>query len=526
MKSVMEHEIPAASHWRRKIIRTIGVGAVGATLGASMAIAGTSVETEIFPNKVTIELALGSQIDFDMGPLGVASIEPEDPILGGLVGANIRVGGIPNPEGLSFSDIQSLDDLEQYAKLYTNIEPSIEHAINDVRRALIENGLIGGAAGALLLILLNQRYGNEDWRKKLRIDERATLIATILSLAALNTPAIFNESENDTPDQSIYVSGIGNISGNDLVTDLIVDLGSQAMSIKQTGDKFLETTKDSLNQALEKQNPTGFAQANSLDQMVIVSDAHCNVYTASVAAELAKKIDANFFVDLGDSTTIGSAAEDFCFDRYKDIDSTKLWVRGNHDSRSTDGQAKNAGFMVLDGEMVTIDGYTVYGAPDPSRTEIGQSTDYGVREVLIRQLSADMAKEIIAQNQKVDFLLVHDPSAGLEVMQADLATTQLSGHMHFRDGPEKNNKSVNYIASSINGALPKDQRTELVDGFTIRPPVVDVEFITLLIDKETKKPTHYYTTIVHPNGTVSITGVVEIIDVDDRLNLARVANPT
>jgi predicted phosphodiesterase len=164
-----------------------------------------------------------------------------------------------------------------------------------------------------------------------------------------------------------------------------------------------------------------------------VSDVHNNAAAYGVMRELVDQFEVEAVVDTGDSTDVGSAAENFLLDDIEDLGVPYLWVRGNHDSATTQRYMSTLdNVTVLDGpEVVEVAGVRWAGVGDPRFTpvkRIAEPSEIGLRE--LRAAGRRLATGLAQGGRAVDVVLVHEsPMAGPLHGQVPLV---LNGHVHER----------------------------------------------------------------------------------------------
>src|SRR5699024_9560534 len=124
-------------------------------------------------------------------------------------------------------------------------------------------------------------------------------------------------------------------------------------------------------------NPEATPPDDKIATFLVVSDIHCNVGMSRIIGRVAKARHADAVLAAGDSTMTGTSREKCCVDSMNRAITkgvTTVWVKGNHDSAKTVGQAKKDGVKVLDGDPESVDGIRILGDGDPRRTIFGQGT--------------------------------------------------------------------------------------------------------------------------------------------------------
>ncbi|MFI1392463.1 metallophosphoesterase family protein [Streptomyces griseoaurantiacus] len=161
-----------------------------------------------------------------------------------------------------------------------------------------------------------------------------------------------------------------------------------------------------------------------------VSDIHLNPASWKIIASLVKQYDINVIVDSGDTMDHGTAAENGFLDPVADLGAPYVWVRGNHDSATTQdylGKMKNVR-VLDDGKAVTVAGLRFAGIGDPQYTP-DRTAERGDRaEELAGARLASSLRDQRNAGTPVDVALVHEPSAARET-DGEVPLV-LSGHLH------------------------------------------------------------------------------------------------
>lgn len=160
-----------------------------------------------------------------------------------------------------------------------------------------------------------------------------------------------------------------------------------------------------------------------------VSDIHLNPGSWQIIASLVKQYRINVIIDTGDTMDHGSVAENHFLDPASALGAPYVWVRGNHDSRSTQKYLTGRRHVtVLDNGKVT----RIAGVGDPQFTPDRSVVAAG--EPAERTAGGRLADALRTQRlagTPVDIALAHNPTAATE---ADgLAPLALAGHLHHRE---------------------------------------------------------------------------------------------
>ncbi|EFL01436.1 integral membrane protein [Streptomyces sp. SPB78] len=165
-----------------------------------------------------------------------------------------------------------------------------------------------------------------------------------------------------------------------------------------------------------------------------VSDIYLNPAAWPIVASLVEQYDIDVIIDSGDTMDHGSAAENAFLDPVADLGAPYVWVRGNHDSATTQkylGDTKRfKNVRVLDeGRVVTVAGLRVAGTGDPQYTP-DRTAERGGRAAE-KAAGIKLAYEIRQTDEPVDIAVAHDPNAARETDGA--VPLALAGHLHHRE---------------------------------------------------------------------------------------------
>ena len=165
-----------------------------------------------------------------------------------------------------------------------------------------------------------------------------------------------------------------------------------------------------------------------------VSDIHLNPASWHIIASLVEQYDIDVIVDSGDTMDHGTAAENGFLDPIEDLGAPYVWVRGNHDSSTTQKYlARMENVHVLDhGRAVTVAGLRFAGTGDPQYTPDRSVPAAGdPAEVLEGARLASALRDQRAAGTPVDIAVAHNPTAA---RQTDgTVPLVLSGHVHHEE---------------------------------------------------------------------------------------------
>lgn len=103
-----------------------------------------------------------------------------------------------------------------------------------------------------------------------------------------------------------------------------------------------------------------------------ISDVHLNPLAFDLVDRLVQQFKVDLVVDTGDITTWGTEIEGTTLSRIRGVKVPYVFVRGNHDSRLTQAAVElNRNAVVLDDEVVEVEGIVLAGIGDPTFTPDG-----------------------------------------------------------------------------------------------------------------------------------------------------------
>lgn len=165
-----------------------------------------------------------------------------------------------------------------------------------------------------------------------------------------------------------------------------------------------------------------------------VSDIHLNPASWKIIASLVEQYDIDVIVDSGDTMDHGSAAENAFLDPIEELGAPYVWVRGNHDSFTTQRyleRFKNV-HVLDDGKAETVAGLRFAGIGDPQYTpDRSEKADGDSVQHLagIRLASALRAER--AAGTPVDVAIAHNPTAARQT-DGEVPLV-LAGHVHHQE---------------------------------------------------------------------------------------------
>ncbi len=167
-------------------------------------------------------------------------------------------------------------------------------------------------------------------------------------------------------------------------------------------------------------------------RLLWVSDIHNDRAAYEVMATLVERFDVAAVVDTGDSTDLGSPAENSLHAAAGRFGVPYAWVRGNHDSAGTqEFMAGLPGVVVLDdGAVLEVAGVRLAGTGDPRFTPVRAVQGDDAAEEELRAAGSRLAASIERSEEPVDIALVHEP--GMAGPLHGVVPLVLDGHVHER----------------------------------------------------------------------------------------------
>ena len=165
-----------------------------------------------------------------------------------------------------------------------------------------------------------------------------------------------------------------------------------------------------------------------------VSDVHLNPQAFDLMRQLVDQFGVTAILDTGDLTDWGSEPEDQLVGQIATLGVPYVWVRGNHDSMSTQAAvAAQLNAVVLDGDRAEVAGLRIWGIGDPRYTpDKDQPTGGAVEQEAALAFAPEVARRLGASTSgvtaSIDVVLVHDQRAARDL--AGRVELVLAGHTH------------------------------------------------------------------------------------------------
>ena len=379
--------------------------AVYALLGASLAlfIAGNVVvPVGPFDTTVSARPALSGYTAVRLAPLGSIEMDTHDAPLA----LELRV------------DELRLEEAERIASDPTELESLEGDIAADVRTALVRlslRALLVAAVGGIAAALVAAR------RVRAVIIGAATGSALVAVLATA-TVVTFDANAIAEPEYSglltVAPTAIGDV---ETVLDRFDDYQAQ----------LTDLVANVVNLYSAAQGLPQFEPDDGTVRILHVSDIHLNPQAFDLIELLIEQFDVDAVADTGDITDWGTEPETQLIDRIEGLGVPYVWVRGNHDSPTTQrAVAAQPNAVVLDGEAATVAGLRFWGFADPRYTpNKDQPTGSDEERQQAEELAPRVADELASAGPAtVDVVLVHDARMASDI--GGSVPLVLAGHAH------------------------------------------------------------------------------------------------
>jgi predicted phosphodiesterase len=174
-----------------------------------------------------------------------------------------------------------------------------------------------------------------------------------------------------------------------------------------------------------------FVPSDDTIRVLHVSDIHLNPQAFDLMEQLTDQFDVDVIADTGDIVDWGTEPESQLLEEIADLEVPYVFVRGNHDSRTTQRTvADQPNAVVLDGDAARVAGLRFWGIGDPRYTpDKDQATAGPSERERADAFAPEVADELAAdQPPTVDVVLVHDARIAADI--GGEVPLVLAGHTH------------------------------------------------------------------------------------------------
>ncbi|MFJ1972855.1 metallophosphoesterase [Streptomyces sp. NPDC087903] len=413
---------PRPRPWARGL-GLVAVVVLGAWLG--LLIVG-NVRVPVGPMNTTMTLrpSLTGGTKINISPLGALQLDSHH--------APVRLD--VNVDQLDPVRSQALvDHPERLTGLQDEVSRDVEHGTLD----LALRSCVAVVSGATAL-------GLAVYRRPRRALAAGGLALTLLGASGASAYATWNPESVLEPKFSGLLSSAPSLVGNarSIVTDF--DVYQKELARLVTNVTKLYDVTSTL--------PAYQPDPNTI-RVLHVSDIHLNPASWKIIGSLVEQYKVNVIVDSGDTMDHGTAAENGFLDPIADLGAPYVWVRGNHDSQTTQRyleRMKNV-HVLDDGDAETVAGLRFAGIGDPQFTP-DRSTVPGAAAT--QELAGDrLAAALRAQRSAgtpVDLAVAHEPSAARQV-DGEVPMV-LAGHLHHEETELMKNGTRLRVEGSTGGS--------------------------------------------------------------------------
>ncbi|WP_328399033.1 metallophosphoesterase [Streptomyces sp. NBC_00390] len=317
-------------------------------------------------------------------------------------------------------DVDRLDPVRSQAfverpELLSGLQDEVTHDVREGTAELAGRSCVAVVSGATAL-------GLAVYRRPRRALAAGGLALALLAASGISAYATWNPKSVLEPKFSGLLAGAPSVVGNarSIVTEF--DVYQQELARLVTNVTKLYEATSTL--------PTYQPDPGTL-RVLHVSDIHLNPAAWHIIGSLVKQYRIDVIIDSGDTMDHGSSAENSFLDPIPELGAPYVWVRGNHDSRTTQDYLEDLDNVhVLDeGRAVTVAGLRIAGSGDPQFTpdrSVVAAGDPAEQMTGIRLASALRDQE--RAGTPVDIAVAHNPVAARKT--DGTVPLVLAGHIH------------------------------------------------------------------------------------------------
>ena len=294
------------------------------------------------------------------------------------------------------------------------LEAEVTHDVASGVAWLALRSSLAALAGATALGLV-------VYRRPRRALAAGGLALTLLAVSGVTAFATWNPKSVLEPRFSGLLSGAPSLVGNARSIVSNFDIYRTELARLVTNVTKLYDTTTSL--------PT-FSPDPSTLRVLHVSDIHLNPAAWSLISSIVKDYKIDVIIDTGDLMDHGTAAENRFVESISGLGAPYVWVRGNHDSLTTQKAvtAQHGAHVLDNGAVITVAGLRIAGIGDPQFTPDRSINAAG--DPAERTAGRKLANAIRVQQDPVDIAITHNPVAAAET--DGTVKLALAGHTHSR----------------------------------------------------------------------------------------------
>jgi hypothetical protein len=424
-------------------LRSLGRGAlllvVAAVLVAPIAlgwtIANTHVEEQVGITPTTLRLTTTGHSELRLGIAGTVFIPRHRGPFGVIATVNGPAAG--REPGTDLASYVSPRMLELYSGLFHDPRTSVQGYISLLVASFLhqlwrtEFFLTLVAAAVLFLV----RRAHEPPGRLLpegRTRSVVLLLGVLLASSAIGLAQVRAAEESARPGPGRYdlpaldgTVAAGSTTNSPILRLVLGDAVPKVHTLIDRQEKAVSTYLTQAEADLRQQRPEMAAPRDGEVAVLMQSDMHCNTTMIRLQHKVREMLQESFgdavpaaVAVTGDLTTNGTPAEGGCVRDERAIagDLPMVAVTGNHESDVSADQMRDVGMKVLDHSRAEVDGVSVLGANDPSRTEL-----FGGTSLRDHETEQDVGRQLyqLARSERSDLLLVHEAYAAESFIGTD-----------------------------------------------------------------------------------------------------------
>ncbi len=402
-----------------RAVALVTVAVIGAWLGLVLA-GHTNAGIGPVETRMAVQPSLSGQTVVDVPPLGTLQIDSHD----GPLRLSVTVQRIKQ------DDVRAISrDPDQLRDLPDEVTRDLRHAVT----VAALRGLLAAIAGSVLLgVLVFRRAG------------RALLVGGISLVVLASSGAI--AAATWKPNAILEPRYTGLLSS----APSLIGTTQNIVTSFQTYRKELARLVTNVSQLYQATSHLpAYQPSPSTIRVLDVSDIHDNPAAWNVMHSLVSEFHINVIIDSGDLTDHGSDPENAFADEIRTFRIPYVFVKGNHDSISTEhAVARQPNAVVLTGKVATVDGLRVIGAGDPRFTPNLAVQVAGEQSVIA--MGRELAAAARLASPPPDIAVVHDPAAAPAL--AGTVRLVLAGHIHHRMTQQLSGGTMLFVQGSTGGA--------------------------------------------------------------------------
>jgi hypothetical protein len=204
-------------------------------------------------------------------------------------------------------------------------------------------------------------------------------------------------------------------------------------------------------------------------------------------------------------------------DQFEDVEATRFWLKGNHDSETTADKMREDGVLVIDHDVVQAGSYIIAGEADPGENiflnfilpKKGQAD----RDAMVKDRKDDLKNLVDAKaddGTNIDFVMTHDHAFDTVTTEkvADADTKfHISGHSHHNCMSNYSDCADYHFTTGDSSGSDRDG-FDAMYGTGIGRPSHAVSVRLFYVDRNSEPGSHLINrtceVLIQPNGEIDI----------------------